>query len=301
MRHLLFRSSPFRALAVTGLLCLHLVSQARAQYTVTNTSANVVGNSTILNDAWLNNQPKHFCLVTHCWNPFGMGGAYINSQIGSWYNTGSGRANVFTENSSSMPLNTGFNVWDLDADLTAFVQQASAANTVGHITYINNAQTNGKPTARVFMSANWNPYGYGGVFNNHPTGVWYDAGRAQWAIYNQDSAPMPSGAAFTVKVLPPANTNDYAFNYYTHIATPNNSVGSVTYLTFGPAYAGAYKNQAVIVTPVFNPSGGSGGVYDTHNLGVFYDSGRQLWAIYHEDGAAITAGAAYNVRITPVP
>ncbi len=305
MRHTLFNSKPLRALAVTGLLCLSLLSQARAQYTVTNTGANISGNVTFINDTWLNGQPNHLALVTHCWNPYGRGGVYLNSQIGVWYSSSMLESAVFTQNLSSMPLNTGFNVWSLDADGTAFTQQANAGNTVGQSTYINNPQTNGHPEARVFMSANFNPNGAGSnIYNNHPTGVWYDTFKGKWAIYNQDLAAMPPGAAFNVKVLPPPNMQDYAFNYYTHTATSSNTVGNVTFLTFGQAYGRAYQNCAVIVTPVFNPNStpfGISGVYDTHNIGVYYDATQGKWGIYHEDRTPIPAGAAYNVRITPVP
>src|SRR3712207_8294586 len=48
------------------------------------------------------------------------------------------------------------------------------------------------PYTTLFRSA-WEA---GGVNNARPVGVWYDADRERWAIYNQDQAPMPEGVAF---------------------------------------------------------------------------------------------------------
>ena len=42
------------------------------------------------------------------------------------------------------------------------------------------------------------PGGVGGLYHNHAIGVYYYGSR--WAIFNQDMAPMPPGAAFNVWV-----------------------------------------------------------------------------------------------------
>ncbi len=39
-----------------------------------------------------------------------------------------------------------------------------------------------------------------GIYDNHPVGVSYDLGVGRWAVFNQDSTPMPDGAAFNVHV-----------------------------------------------------------------------------------------------------
>ncbi|MCA1740779.1 MAG: hypothetical protein LC740_18750, partial [Actinobacteria bacterium] len=58
---------------------------------------------------------------------------------------------------------------------------------------------NGNPNAVLYVTQNWNPGGReGGTYNDHPVGVWYDTNREKWAIFNQDRAAIPEGAAFNV-------------------------------------------------------------------------------------------------------
>ena len=51
-----------------------------------------------------------------------------------------------------------------------------------------------------------------------------------------------------------------------------------------------------MVTPVWNP-GGSGGTYNNHPVGVYYNSGNGQWAIFQEDKATMTTGASFNVMV----
>lgn len=81
-----------------------------------------------------------------------------------------------------------------------FVQTANADNISNNSTYLDIPAANGDPKARISITQNWNPDGADGTYNDHPVGVWYDAGREQWAIFNQDRATMPEGASFNVVV-----------------------------------------------------------------------------------------------------
>src|SRR5918997_4421723 len=58
-----------------------------------------------------------------------------------------------------------------------FVHRATSENVSANSTYIDNPLTNGNPDAILYVTQNWNPGGGGGTYNNHPVGVWYDAGR----------------------------------------------------------------------------------------------------------------------------
>jgi hypothetical protein len=76
-------------------------------------------------------------------------------------------------------------------------------------------------------------------------------------------------------------------NHYTWIDSPR---------TNGNACA------VIVVTPNYNP-GGSGGTYNNHPIGVWYDVLTGKWAIFNQDGGAIPPGASFNVlvpRPTPV-
>lgn len=77
-----------------------------------------------------------------------------------------------------------------------YTHRATLANSVGNWTALNNPVTNNNPNAIVFATPNWNPGGAGGVYDNHPIGVWYTGTR--WAIFNEDLAAIPNGASFNV-------------------------------------------------------------------------------------------------------
>jgi len=82
-----------------------------------------------------------------------------------------------------------------------FVHRAAPENIVGNSTYLDVPPINGDPDAILHVTQNWNPGGGAGTYNNHPVGVWYDAYVQRWAIFNQDLAAMPEGAAFNVALL----------------------------------------------------------------------------------------------------
>ena len=77
-----------------------------------------------------------------------------------------------------------------------FVHTATAASIAGHYTYIDHPLTNNTPNAIVLVTQNWNLGGVGNTYNNHPIGVWYSNATKKWAVFNQDHASMPAGAAF---------------------------------------------------------------------------------------------------------
>ena len=88
----------------------------------------------------------------------------------------------------------------------AFVHQAKPEDGSAEGTYIDHPLLNGKPQADPTVTQNWNPGGGVGVYNDHPIGVRYDAGRERWEVFNQDGAEMPDGAPFNVTVADAAGT-----------------------------------------------------------------------------------------------
>jgi len=108
---------------------------------------------------------------------------------------------VFNQDLAAMPAGAAFNVLVATTDSAAFVHTATAANISGNWTPIDHPLTNDNPNAIVLVTQNWNPGGVGSTYNNHPIGVWYSGGAKKWAIFNQDLASMPDGAAFNVIVI----------------------------------------------------------------------------------------------------
>jgi hypothetical protein len=167
-----------------------------------------------------------------------------------------------------------------------YVHYSTAANSYASWTDLDNAVTNNNPSAIVFVTPNWNPGGvWAAAFDAHPLGVWYDIATNKWAIFNEDESPMPIGAAFNVFAFPSPSP----YEAFIHVASANtisgNSSDMSSYFTDG------LPNNILLVTPNWS----AGGVYDTHPLGVYYHYETNHWAIFHEDGVPIPAGATYNV------
>ena len=249
------------------------VLQARASSVSRVTATSPIGNFTYINDPYFDGHPERVLIVTQNFN------VYNNHHIGVWYDTAWNKWAIFNQDRLAMPVDASFNVLASNPSSNVFTH--IAGGTTGHVTYIDSPATNGHPEAKLFVTSSYNPYS---VYNNHAIGVWYDAYRHQWAIFNQDFAPMPYGAAFNVVVMPPD-----AVWVYTHVATAANSTGDYTLLT-----ASAW-DTFVFITPTFSPYG----VYSNHESGVWFTG--SAWSIFNEDLAAVPNGAGFNVWVMPTP
>jgi hypothetical protein len=90
------------------------------------------------------------------------------------------------------------------------------------------------------------------------------------------------------------NYADGTYPYITHIASASNSAFDYTILD--NPYTNGQPNAVLMVTQFWNnPRGTSSGVFNNHNIGVWYD-GTQ-WTIFNEDGSAIPAGATFDVLV----
>ena len=163
------------------------------------TPPTLAGHYTILDHRLANLNRRAFVSVTANWGPSHV---YDSHPFGVWY-TGD-RWAIFHQDIAPLPSGTVFNVMVADEGASRFVHQASASNVEANSTYVDHPLTNGRPTALLLVTPNYNPHGAGGTYNNHHVGVWYDIVARRWAIFNQDLASMPIGAAFNVEVfLPP--------------------------------------------------------------------------------------------------
>ncbi len=166
------------------------------------------------------------------------------------------------------------------ANGAAFVHRATDANSRGDYTYLDDPRIDGDPNAVVLASPT-------GSYERN-IGVWYEPQEQRWAIFNQDLAPVPAGAAFEV-VVPQAD------EVFVHRAALLNTVGSATYLD-DPLLNGE-SDAEVTVTQNWNPGGG-GGVYNDHPVGVLYDEEAGEWFVRNEDGARMPEGVAFNVAVS---
>ena len=145
--------------------------------------------------------------------------------IGVWYDAEARRWAIFNQDLAPMARGTSFDVHVLSEGGSAFVHRATAENTVGDETYLDDPLTDAEHDAPPSVAQNWNPGGVvGGTYNDHPVGVRYDADVKQWVIFNEDGEAMPEGVDFNVTVFP---LGEPAF---VQRATPANVTENRTYV-----------------------------------------------------------------------
>jgi hypothetical protein len=255
------------------------------------TTDNIDGTYTYIDHPLLNNNEDALFMVTQDWNPKGLGGTYNDKNIAAWYDTDEDRWVIFNESLANMPEEAAFNVHIPVEDGTVFTHTATASNTFGNYTLIDNPLLNDNPDATVFVTQLWNyPPGSPGVYNDHPIGVWYEGFSGQWSIFNQDLASISDGVPFTVLVASDDETT------IVHTATAENSSAQVTWID--DARINGNPNALLTVTQHWNP-GGTVGIYNEHAIGVWYDTAMQQWSIFNQDLATMPEGAPFNVLIPP--
>ena len=178
------------------------------------------------------------------------------------------------EASKNVPLSEG------RAPKAPFVHEATGENSRGDFTYLDDPALNGDPDAVVVASP-------AGAYD-HNIGVWYEAGKQRWAIFNQDITPVPSGSKFEVFVPPESER-------LVHRATEENTSGDTSFID-DPLLNGK-PDAEVSVTQNWNPGGGDG-VYNDHPVGVRYDAGKERWAVFNGDRTDLPGGAAFNVTVS---
>jgi hypothetical protein len=262
-----------------GVQFLHVATTAN-----TNTTTKYY---TVIDHPLTNGKPNAIIMVTPNQNPGGIGNVAENHPIGVWYADGKWR--IFNQDLTDMTIGVSFNVLIPTTGTNVFVHKASEGT--GNFTYINNALTNDKPNAAIFITPNYNPGGTGGRYANFPIGVSYDGTNKKWAIYNRSGplSTMPLNTAFNV-FIPAAGDG-----IFVHTATAANIIGY--YTTMDNTLLNSNPNALVFITPNYNP-GGVGGLYDSRYNGVYYNGNK--WGVSNQDGGSISANLAFNV-LTLVP
>ena len=116
-----------------------------------------------------------------------------------------------------------------------------------------------------------------------------------------EPAPSKQSETMSVKQSQPASSKQgepvsaAAFDaVFVHRAAPENLSANSTYLD-NPVTNGN-PNAVLYVTQNWNPGGGTG-TYNEHPVGVWYDDGRQKWAIFNQDRETMRDGSAFNVTV----
>jgi len=164
-------------------------------------------------------------------------------------------------------------------------------NTIGDSTYLDNLTLNANSAAR-FLTINLRaPYSDSLPANNHVTGVWYNSGSQQWAIYNEDLLTMTHPLAWNVFVPPADDT------LIVHVSSSGNISGSQTFID--SPQLNNVPGAIIFVQHVYNPviSGSPAVVPNSYSrtVTVAYSPARQKWAIMNADGSNFPTGIAFYV------
>jgi hypothetical protein len=166
-----------------------------------------------------------------------------------------------------------------------FIHVATAGNSTSNWTTIDNANTNGNPNAKLFITHSWNGSG-SGVYNNHVSGLWYDG--SNWTIFNEDPGVISIVENSSYNVLVADETQSVVFQ---HTARPSNIVSNWTILSH-PELDGN-PDARILVTQILIDTAGS--IYNNREIGVWYDGSK--WAIFNQNVDPMPDGASFNILV----
>ena len=264
-----------------------IVNPGREAFVHQASAANTYSHATYIDHPLANGNPNAIPFVTQNQTPGGGPPGTINDhEVAVLYAEGSGKWAIVNHDGASMPPGAAFNVVIPDPDHKFLAHEATLANTIFHSTYWSHDLTDGAPKALLFATSNWNAGGRPpGVYNNHAITMRYSG--ALWGIRNQDLEAITEGADFNV-LIPGADAG-----VFPHWATPSNIDGTSTYIRH--AATDGKPDTLLFVTPNYSLNGWEVGTYNTHPIGVWYNSGEAQWAIFNQDYAAMPEPTAYNV------
>ncbi|MEP7337646.1 MAG: hypothetical protein ABI977_07855 [Acidobacteriota bacterium] len=119
-----------------------------------------------------------------------------------------------------------------------------------------------------------------GVYHPQHFGVWYDAVRGQWCVFNQNRGALAEKISF--------NLARPAASVFLHGASVVNTSGHVTQLDH--PLTNNNPGAIVVATPNYERT------YNDHPIGVWYNNAAKRWTIYNQDLVPMPNGAWFNVE-----
>lgn len=151
----------------------------------------------VVNHPLLNGNPDADAVLTTYYNPNGV---YNDHNYGFWYNDTTDRWTIYTEDLGMLPLDSAFFIGVPGNGVEGYTHSATAGNISGNWTEISHPFLDGNPDAMFVYTHNWGSSGEpSNVILDHTTGAWYTG--TNWAIFNEDLAPMPVGAEFDLLIF----------------------------------------------------------------------------------------------------
>lgn len=265
-------------------VCLFLISFTYAQnriYTHTATPETIESGYSFLDHPMLNGNPNAKIILTHNWNPGGVGGILNNKRSGIYFDTLTERWGIYNEDLSEIIPNSSYNVY-INYDDDVIVVASSTVDPPSSVLEFDHPLVNGNPNAMLGVQTYWNP---NQIVNDKSYGVEY-SGDA-WYIYEESLSGIPPGAAFFVLI------NGVGVQNHRHFSTNTNTNSSGTMIDH--PLLNNNPNAIFLISHVYGIAGG--GVDLNAQLGIFYNLNDDKWYIYREDLLQIPINAAFNLFI----
>jgi hypothetical protein len=227
----------------------------------TTSAANISGSKSIIDNSFLNDKPNAILFIMPKWNDGGDTYACTNYRLNAavQYNTVQRRWMICNEKpSEAMPVGVTFNV--LVAPIgnpNCFTQTGSPSPIWGHLQFIDNALTNGKPKALLLVTQHLAANADSAVYNDNSQLTNYANGK--WAIGNNNffypncpsqSVSMPVGAKFNVMVIENGIVPGFPKgSAYMHETSPANTSYVLQHATFLKGAAVSAKSTFIFATP----------------------------------------------------
>lgn len=231
-----------------------------------------------IEDNDINEQEFAKLQITQNWHTPNGAGIYNNANIGVYRGTSTWR--IFNEDqSTAMSTNTAFNVWNPAPSTHSFVHTATDATASNDATTeLDVSGLNNNPDAILSVTQLWD-----GIYNNNPTGVFYNNSNNKWYIYNSNLADMPLNAQFNVYY------QDASANAFVHNAKAANISGNGTYIDH------PLLNNTPCAQFQVTHLGISNYPYRT---GVYYDPISNRWSIFNQGLEAMPDYARFHVIVS---
>jgi hypothetical protein len=171
-----------------------------------------------------------------------------------------------------------------------YVHTATAANSVGNLTYINHPNLNGNPNAGIVYVHAWNPNNLPAVYNNNVTGLYYSSVESKWAIYNEDQSPIVDGSHYMVYIASEPN------DVITHVSNAGNhgGAGDFTTLIDDPRMNFTNPGPYAVMCHYYNTNS----IYNPGKFSFYYDTSYDKRGFFDDNGVPIPDGAAFKVLIS---
>jgi len=255
-------------------LCVSLLLAQAPLFVHSADLSNITDDASIINHPDLNGNPNAKLIISHNWNPNGMGGVSNDNASGLYYSNSSQKWMVYNENETPMIEGSSYNIY-IGSETETFIHIASAANVGGlpYHTILDNPALNGNPDAKITISTYYNP---NSLRNDKRYGVFYYSEDDNWNIFTEDISDLPLDTAFFVSI-----EGNIAENY-THQATAANITQNYTEINH--PLLNENPNALFVFTHNWGSAQSSSNVIVDFELAAKYTGTH--WSIFIEDGVS---------------